>query len=241
MNFIDIALGVILVYAAYKGWKTGGISSLINLVGTILVIVVSYFFKDPVSVFLYKNLPFFSFGGLFAGITSINIIVYEAISYLICCAALGTLLTLLIKITGIIDKIVNKTLIISLPSKILGLIASTIQYYIVCFIFVFILAQVPYTTKFITESFSGPNMLERTPGLSVITNDIYHTVFEIYDIAIKNDGEPDKSKANYDALEVLLKYKVISTKNAKDLLDRNKLIVPNSEELIKKYDNNKGV
>ena len=26
MNFIDIALGVILVYAAYKGWKTGGIS-----------------------------------------------------------------------------------------------------------------------------------------------------------------------------------------------------------------------
>ena len=156
MNYVDIVLGVILVYAAYKGWKTGGISSLLNLVGTILVFVASYFLKDPLSVIFYKHLPFFSFNGLFAGITSINIIIYEAASYLVCCAVLGTLLAVLVKVTGLIDKIVNKTIIISLPSKLLGLVASTAQYFIVCFIIVFILAQIPYTTKVVSESFSGP-------------------------------------------------------------------------------------
>jgi uncharacterized membrane protein required for colicin V production len=49
MNYLDIVLAIILVYAAYKGWKTGGISSLLNLVGTLIVIVVSYFLKDPIS------------------------------------------------------------------------------------------------------------------------------------------------------------------------------------------------
>ena len=83
MSIVDIVLIVLFVYAAFKGWKTGGISSLINLVGTLVVIVGSYYLKNPISVLLYKNLPFFSFGGLFAGISSINIIVYEIIAYLI--------------------------------------------------------------------------------------------------------------------------------------------------------------
>jgi len=235
MSILDIVLAVILIYAAYKGWKTGGISSLINLVGTLVVIVGSYYLKDPISVFLYKNLPFFSFGGLFAGITSINIIVYEVISYLVCCIVLGTLLAILVKVTGIIDKIVNKTIILSLPSKILGVIASLIQYFILCFVIVFVLAQIPYTTKHVTGSKIATKILEKTPVMSAITNDIYHTVFEIYDIAIKADGEPDKKKADYDALEVLLKYKVISTNNAKDLVDKNKLQVENANELIEKY------
>ena len=237
MNYLDTVLAVMLVYAAYKGWKTGGISSLINLVGTLIVIVASYFLKDPISVLLYKNLPFFSFGGLFLGITSINICVYEAVSYLICVFVLGTLLAILIRVTGLIDRIVNKTLILSLPSKILGIVASVLQYYIFAFVLVFIMAQVPYTTKHVTESKAAPIILEKTPVMSTITNDIYHTVTEIYDIAIKADGDADKTKANYDALEVLLKYKVISTKNAKDLLDKGKLQVENSEELLEKYKN----
>jgi uncharacterized membrane protein required for colicin V production len=237
MNYLDIVLAIILVYAAYKGWKTGGISSLLNLVGTLIVIVVSYFLKDPISVLLYKNLPFFSFGGLFLGITSINICVYEAVSYLICVFVLGTLLALLVKVTGLIDKLVNKTIILSLPSKILGIVASVLQSYIFCFVLVFIMTQVPLSTKLVQESTVAPIILERTPLMSQVTNGVYHTVTEIYDIAIKADGEADKTKANYDALEVLLKYKVISTKNAKDLLDKGKLQVENSDELLEKYKN----
>ena len=237
MSIVDIVLVVLFVYAAFKGWKTGGISSLINLVGTLLVIVGSYFLKDPISVLLYKNLPFFSFGGLFAGITSINIIVYEIISYLICCSVLGILLAILVKVTGIIDKFVNATIILSLPSKLLGILASVLQCFITSFVLLFVLAQVPFTAKYVNESKTAKTLLENTPIMSSITNDLYHTATEIYDIAIKADGEPDKKKADYDALEVLLKYKVISTKNAKDLLDKGKLKVENSEELLEKYKN----
>ncbi len=237
MSIVDIVLIVLFVYSAYKGWKTGGISSLINLVGTLLVIVGSYFIKDPVSVFLYKNLPFFSFGGLFAGITSINIIVYEIVSYLICCGVLGFLLAILVRVTGIIDKFVNATIILSLPSKLLGVLASVVQCLITSFVFIFILAQVPFTARYINESKTAKFLMEKTPIMSQITNDLYHTATEIYDIAIKVDGEPDKKKADYDALEVLLKYKVISAKNAKDLVDKNKLQVENANELIEKYQN----
>ena len=237
MSIVDIVLIVLFVYAAYKGWKTGGISSLINLVGTLVVVVGSYYLKNPISVLLYKNLPFFSFGGLFAGISSINIIVYEIIAYLICCSVLGVLLAILVKVTGIIDKIVNKTIILSLPSKLLGILASVLQCFITSFVLLFVLAQVPFTAKYVNESKTAKTLLENTPIMSSITNDLYHTATEIYDIAIKADGEPDKKKADYDALEVLLKYRVITSKNAKDLVDKNKLQVENVNELLEKYKN----
>ena len=78
MNIVDIIILVFIVLSAFVGFSRGFFKQTIMFVGTILVICLSFIFKNPLSLFMYKNLPFFKFGGL----TSLNILVtavYELI------------------------------------------------------------------------------------------------------------------------------------------------------------------
>ena len=76
MNLLDLIVVVILILGAYRGWKYGGFSAAISLFGSLLVFVLAYYLKDPIAELMYINLPFRAFGGIFAGITSFNILVY---------------------------------------------------------------------------------------------------------------------------------------------------------------------
>ena len=80
---LDLVIIAIILIGAFNGWKYGGISAAVKLIGTILVFILAYYLKNPISVLLYENLPFFKFGGMFKGITSLNILLYEAIAFII--------------------------------------------------------------------------------------------------------------------------------------------------------------
>ena len=81
MNVVDIVILIFLAFGALIGFKRGFTRQLVSLVGIFVIIVVSFLFKNPVSVFLYNNLPFFNFGGIFKDITVLNILVYEVIAF----------------------------------------------------------------------------------------------------------------------------------------------------------------
>ena len=49
-------------------------------------------------------------------------------------------------------------------------------------------------------------------------------------------GASDKSQADYEALEVLLKYDIITPSSVERLVDKGKLKIDNVEELIDKYE-----
>ena len=83
MNILDYLILIIIILGALYGYKRGFLGSLINFIGTIVVIILAFYLKNPISVFLYEHFPFYNFGGFYKGISVYNILLYEGISFLI--------------------------------------------------------------------------------------------------------------------------------------------------------------
>ena len=118
MNIVDILILVVLISGAFLGFARGFFKQTVMFVGTILVVLLSFIFKNPLSLIMYKNLPFFKFGGL----TSLNILLYETLAFIIALVVLSIVLFVIIKITGIVESVLKITVVLAIPSKILGLI-----------------------------------------------------------------------------------------------------------------------
>lgn len=230
MNLLDLVAIVVIIIGAYRGWKYGGFSTIISLIGSLLVFILAYYLKNPISTILYENMPFLSFGGIFAGVSSFNILVYEGIAYAICLILLTAILKIILKLTGIVDKIINMTLVFALPSKIIGLIFGALEFYIYTFVVLFILAQLPFSAEYFKGSTFGNNIISKTPLLSNVTNDLYHSINDVYEICVNKKGDTD-----YDSLEALLKYEVVTPESVQKLKDKGKLKIDNIDILIIKY------
>ena len=127
MSIIDILIIAIIVVAAIIGFKRGFIYSVVAFVGTILVVVLSFIFKNYVSILLYENLPFLKFSGFFKNVSVINILFYELLAFIIVAIVLAIVLSIILKVTKLIEKILKLTIILSIPSKILGAMLGVIQ------------------------------------------------------------------------------------------------------------------
>ena len=139
MNYIDILIIIFIAFGALLGFKRGFTRELLSLIGIFVVLILSFILKNPVSVFLYNNLPFFTFGGIFKDITVLNILVYEVLAFFIVFFVLSILLKILFMVTKIFEKILNLTIILGIFSKILGALVGIIKHVIYVFIILFIL------------------------------------------------------------------------------------------------------
>lgn len=235
MNMIDyIILGILLI-SALVGFKNGIINSVVTFVGTLIVIVLAFYLKNPVSGFLYNFLPFFSLGGKFAGVEVFNILIYEGISYLLTLVILATILGIIAKVTGAINKLMNATLILGLPSKILGAIVGLIEGYVIAFVVVFVLGLISGTADAVNNSKYADTIITKTPVLSNIVGDTYNSITEVYDICVKNEDKTDKTEANLDSLNVLLKYKILSVSSADKLIEKGKLTTKGAIDVVNNY------
>lgn len=235
MNLLDYIIIIVLILSALIGFKKGFISSVVSFVGTLLVIILAFYLKNPVSSFLYEHLPFFSLGGKFSGIGIVNILIYEAISYVITVVILSFILGIIVKISGIFNKLVHATVVLTLPSKILGAICGFIEGVVISFLLVFILSLISPVSSLYNDSTYASMILESTPVLSNIVSDSYKSITEIYDIALKNENKSDKNEANQDGLKVLLKYEILSPTSAEKLIDNGKLNIEGAKEIISEY------
>ena len=235
MNLLDYIILIVLILSALLGFKKGFISSIVAFVGTLLVIVLSFYLKNPISSLMYEHLPFFNLGGKFAGMGIVNILIYEAISYIITLTVLGFILGIVVKISGIFNKLVHATVVLTLPSKILGALVGLIEGLIIIFIVVFVLGLISPFSSLYNNSKYADTLLLKTPILSSVVSKSYKSIVEIYDIAIKNEKETDKNMANKDSLETLLKYEIITPDSAIKLIKEGKIKIDNADEIINKY------
>ena len=106
MNIVDVLIILIIVAGGLIGFRKGFTEELVSFVGVILVVVLSFLLKNPVSAFLYEHLPFFNFGGALKGITSLNILLYEIIALLI----VMSVLLVILKITTLATRVFEKLL-----------------------------------------------------------------------------------------------------------------------------------
>lgn len=230
MNIIDVVILLFLLSGAVVGFKKGIIKSVVSFVGTILVLVLSFALKEPLSVLLYTYLPFFNFS-----LSAINILLYEAIAFFIVFALLSAILKIVIKISGVIELLLKFTVILAIPSKILGAIFGFLEHSVFAFVILFVLAQLNINNELITGSSLSSKILSNTPIMSSVAEDTYKTVEEF--ININKEDKTDEEK-NTEAINTLLKYNIISEENLEKLVEKEKFSIPNLEDLLKKGEKN---
>lgn len=231
----DIIVIILLIVGFIDGWKNGLLTSIINLFKEIIVFILAYILKGPLSLILIEKLPFLDFNGIFKGITSFNILIYEGIAFLICAFLISILIKILLKITGIISKAFNATIILGLPNKLGGALVSVIRFYIISFIVLFIISLIPKTSEIVLNSHISNNILNHTPILSNMTKDLNHTLSDLYELVTEIDNETKSEDINIDALEILLKYDIVSKETIEKLHDSGKLQIKNFDDIIEKY------
>lgn len=233
MNIVDIIIILAIVLGAVVGFKDGFIKRTTSFLGTFIVFVVAFILKNPLSVVMYENLPFFKLGGLIKGIDIINILVYELLAFIVVVMALGFVLRVLITITGLVEKLLKMTIFLSLPSKILGIFVGAIEFYVYVFLVLVILNLPAFDIEVIKESKYTDKMLNNTPVLSEVVSTTIDTYTEVYNV-MHDNKIMSEVEINETVLEVLLDKEVITVESAQKLIDMNKIYIED-ESILDKY------
>lgn len=231
---IDIIIVLILLMGAVVGFKRGVIKSAVTFIGAIVVIILAFYLKNPVSKLMYTYLPFFNFAGDFEGLTVLNIVIYEALAFVIVYVILMSILQILISVTGVIEKVLNFTIVLGIPSKLLGALFGFFETYLFVFVALFLLSQIPATNAYIKDSFVADKIANSSPILSGISENYYKAFEEI--ISIKDQNIHDKNEYNRQSLDILLKYDIVDVDSARDLIESGKMPIDNAEGILDKYE-----
>lgn len=235
MNIVDICILLLLGMGAVLGFKRGFTKSLATSVGFILVIILAFAFKNPVSEFMYQNFPFFNFWGIFKGVTVLNILLYEVIAFLIVLSILTVILKVVIFATSIFEKILNFTIILGIPSKILGMIVGIIEYYVITFVVLFVISLPIFHFDFIEGSKWRNPILNNTPILTSISKETIQVFNEFNGLTEKYKSSTNSKEFNKEALEVFLKYNVITPDSVNKLVEKGKLDIEGVKIIVDKY------
>ena len=233
VNTIDAIIVIFLLLGALYGFKRGVIKSSVSFFFFLLVIILAFSLKNPLSEFMYLHFPFFNFTGELAGISVFNILIYEGIAFLIIFGILEVLLKLVIFASGILEKILRLTIVFGAFSKFLGLIFGFIEYYLITFVVLFILANLSFSAPYIEESNLASKILLGTPVLGEVIHDEANAIKEILDLQEVYDD--NKEECNKEAFAILIKYNILSVDSAEELINSGKLKIAGAEEIISEY------
>ena len=229
MNVIDIAVIFIVLAFGIMGAQRGVFKQLVTTVGFIIVVVLAYYLKNPLAEFLSLNLPFFDFKA-----SSFNIMFYQALAFIIVVAILLAILNILISVTGVIEKILKFTIILGIPSKILGFIAGILEGFVVVFVLLFFLNQPSLKIDVVNESKLSDRILSSTPILSNISSGMVNTINDIYELTSAST-KLSENELDLKSIDLMLKHKVISKSYVEKLINAKKLKVSGIENVLNKY------
>lgn len=230
MNVADFVIIILLAFGTVEGFKAGVIKKTTDFIGMLVIVILSFTLKNNLSTIMYENLPFFSFGGFIKGIDAINILLYEIIAFLIIFAALYFILRAVLVVTGLIEKILKATVILSIPSKILGIFVGILESYVYIFIVLVILTLPIFNIPFVRESRMVNFMLDDTPILSSMSSEMIDIYDNVYNIVI-NRKDKNNEEINTEITKLMIDKKVLTKESARKLVDRNKLHINNKEIL----------
>jgi len=221
MYILDAIIIIVFLFGILSGVKRGLIKTSVSLIGMIICLLLAFYLKNPVSAFFYKNLPFFEIKGIFEGVSVINILIYEFIAFLIIFILLYILLKIIVKITGILEKILNATVILGFFSSVGGAIIGFIESYIIVFIFLFIFTQPFITIKGIENSWLSDKILDSSPVLTKSVKDTKDLITEMY--VLHEQYKNDKKTYNKKSVELFLNYEIIDQESVNILKKKGKL------------------
>lgn len=231
LNLLDIIIIIIILITGVLGFKRGVFKELIMFVGMIIVFIVSYKLKNYIGDFLVLNFPFINFANFLNGATALNIVVYQSLAFIIMIIILQVIYNFIVSLTGVFEKILRFTIILGLPSKILGFLVGMVEGYVIAYIVVFFITQPALNLDFAKESKYADTILYKTPFLTELMDDTLDLTKEIYALKdIENANE-----LNLKIIDIVLKREVTSVEVIEKLVDKGKLNVKNVDEVINKY------
>lgn len=224
MQIVDIIIILMIILGAVVGFKQGFIKKTTSFLGTFLVVVLSFMLKNPLSVVMYENLPFFKFGGIIRGIDIINILIYEFLAFIIVAAALTFILRILLVLTGLVEKLLKMTIFLSIPSKILGIFIGALEYYVYIFLALVFLNLPAFNIEIVRESDLANKILDNTPILSNLVGPTVDTYTEVYE-TLHDVNNMSNVEINEKVLVIFLDKGVITVDSAQKLIDMNKIYI----------------
>ena len=239
MTAIDIVIILLLIMFGVVGWKQGIIKEAVQLIGMIIILVIAFMFKGELGNIFCKWLPFFNFNGSpLEGMTTLNILLYQVLGFVIIFTVLYAIYTIILKLSGVFQKILDWTIILLIPSKIGGLIIGLLEGYILLFVLLLIITGLPasYTSNF-TNSNLVQTIVYNTPILSSASKDVTNSMKDIYvlvdEVAQKKITTND---ANLKTVDIMLKYDLVTPKTVEQLVILDKLKgVKGIDAVIAKY------
>ncbi len=236
MNIADAIILLIILFCGTIGAKRGVFKQLVSTIGFVLVFVLAFYLKNPFAEVLSLYLPFFKFGGLFAGVTSMNIILYQVISFLVAVVILETILNVLIRVTGVIEKFLKLTIILGIPSKILGFLVGIVEGFVLVFMILFFLKQPAFHLDILKESKLTNPILNSTPVLSQISSNFLKAWNDIYDLGNEYyEQKLDTNQLDLKSIEVMLEYKIITPDYVVKLIDNGKIQIVGIDQVVNRY------
>ena len=235
LTIVDSILILFLLLGAVLGFKKGAIKSLVALIGTVLLVVISYYLKNPVAELLLNFCPFLKFGGTWVGLVTLNILLYEAIAYILVFVVLSSILSLFIKISGILETVLKMTIILGIPSKIIGAVLGFLEALVFSFIILFVLLQFNATSKMVSDSSMARSIIDKTPIIGHMVNDTYKAIQDINKLQDKYKNDSNKDVYNAEILGIMLKYKVVTPEVTQKLIEDKKLNFAGAQNILDSY------
>ncbi len=235
MNIIDVVIILFILLIGVIGWHNGVIKTTVSAVGILIVFVLSFYLKNPIAEWLSLNLPFFNFWGDFKNVTILNVIIYQLLSFIIVFSILMIIYGIVVKISSIIEKILKCTIILGIPSKILGFIVGLIEGQIIVAVILMFLSLPIFEIDLVHESTLKKFILESTPIVGNLSKNTSIATNEIMLLRDKFSSDSTKDEFNRNCLDIMLKYNIIEVDYANKLLSSGKLKISNYEEIINKY------
>ena len=227
MTVVDIIALIMIILGALFGFKKGAIKGLVKLIGLVSIVIISYELKDMIGNLLIKHMPFINFGGKVADLYTLNLLVYQAIAFIIIFVVLYSLLNILIDISGIIELILKITVIFEIPSKIIGAVLGAVEAIFFVFIVGVSLLQFSQTSKYVMESKLVKPIVEKTPIVNMIFRTGIGAAENIYEEIDNYQDTKDSKETNLAIIRILIKYDIVKAELIQECIDNGKLHLEN--------------
>ena len=141
------------------------------------------------------------------------------------------LLNILLTLSGLIEKLLKLTVILAIPSKILGALLGLIEGILVSFLLCFVFLHLAPTEKYVMDSKLAIVLLERCPFIGRMTTSTTLALEDINNIVNNLKEDDNRSDANFKVLHQLIYWKVITVDEAQALIDNKKIVFDNEIQL----------
>ena len=150
--------------------------------------------------------------------------VIKVIAFIILVIVFWIIFKVILFVTKLFEKLLKFTVILGVPSKILGALVGIIEYYIIAFIVLFCLNQPTFTSINLKDSSIGMFILHKTPVLNRVIDNTLNAVDEIYSITESYDDKDSNTGLNEETLDILFAEKGKLSKFEFALLDLAKIL-----------------